>query len=112
MKVIHTGTEIVSTMAVVDDDGNIVQNFTVRSDPKKPEDILRIKVLNVNNFVSAFNAIVATKHELQGKVDEEVNKKQKPQDTAKESNSTEPEPVVSAPEVPPVVQQSVRKKRK
>lgn len=73
MKVVHLGTVIQSQFGVVDEDGNVVQTFSVT--PKQGEpDPLAINRLSVEAFATAGNALINVKHELQKKVDEEVAK--------------------------------------
>lgn len=70
MKVIHQGTQIVSSFSIVDNDGNVLQ--TVNVAPVQPEpgsqpqdDPLRIQVFSQENFVRAFNALTQVKYNIE-----------------------------------------------
>lgn len=73
MKVVHLGTVIQSQFGVLDDDGNVVQTFTVT--PKQGEpDPLAINRLVPEAFSVAGAALAKVKVDLQKQVDEEVAK--------------------------------------
>lgn len=70
MKVIHQGTQVVSSFSVVDGDGNVLQTLNVTpaqpgQNQEQKEDPLRIQVFKEENFVKAFQALVNVKQNIE-----------------------------------------------
>lgn len=74
MKVIHQGTQIVSSFSIIDDDGNVLQTVNVapvQPEPGKPQqdDPLRLQLFNQESFLRAFAAL----QQIKGEIEKQVN---------------------------------------
>ena len=69
MKVIHGGTIVQTVFHVLDDDDNISSSITVGPAKDAPDDPLRVKKLNKEEFSTIYDTLDKIKHDLQDKVE-------------------------------------------
>lgn len=76
MRVIHNGTQVISSFSIIDEAGDVIQNVGVQAS-QDPNDPLKFNKITIENFEKAYKSLLETKAKIEKEVAAKVEANKK-----------------------------------